>query len=183
MNPQTCKDFLLRYVNCLCVSLSSPAKEEKDVSVKHLIARLLNAVKLSCKLQVSSTNSLIASCKLRLCPSKEVSDEVCLTAHVDVTFVGATTQSFIQGGTISFLFTWVQLSNQNVIRSHHLVLTICAKPVKNKIRLVVLLLYSKQRGKKLWKQHSTYVFADTSQVFLRGKRCQWGPPRPCTPVT
>lgn len=33
---------------------------------------------------------LIASCKLRLCPAKEVSDEVSLTAHMDVAFMGAT---------------------------------------------------------------------------------------------
>lgn len=32
---------------------------------------------------------LIASCKLGLCPAKEVSDEVSLTAHMDVAFMGA----------------------------------------------------------------------------------------------
>lgn len=33
---------------------------------------------------------LIASCELRLCPTKKVSDEVRLTAHMDVAFLGAT---------------------------------------------------------------------------------------------
>lgn len=32
---------------------------------------------------------LIPSCKLRLCPAEEVSDEVGLAAYVDVAFVGA----------------------------------------------------------------------------------------------
>lgn len=78
---------------------------------------------------------LVASCKLRLCPSKEVSDEVGLAAHVDVAFVGATAQSLIQGSTVPFLFTGVQLSHQDVVRPQHLILTVCAKPVNVKIEL------------------------------------------------
>lgn len=35
MNAQTREDFFLRYVNCLCVSLSPPAKEKEEVHVNH----------------------------------------------------------------------------------------------------------------------------------------------------
>lgn len=78
---------------------------------------------------------LVASCKLRLCPSKEVSDEIGLAAHMDVSFMGATAQSLIQGSTVPFLFTWVQLSHQDVVRPQHLIFTVCAKPVNVKIVL------------------------------------------------
>lgn len=76
---------------------------------------------------------LVASCKLRLCPAEEVSDEVSLAAHVDVAFVGATAQSFVQGSTIPLLFTAVQLPHQDVVRPQHFVLTVSAKPVDKKV--------------------------------------------------
>lgn len=78
---------------------------------------------------------LVAPCKLRLCSSKKVSDEVGLAAHVDVAFMGATAQSLIQGSAVPFLFTRVQFSHQDVVRPQHLILTVCAKPVNVKIVL------------------------------------------------
>lgn len=72
---------------------------------------------------------LIASCKLRLGTAKKVSDEVCFTGHMDVALVGATAQSFVQGGTVALLFGAIQLPHQDVVRPQHFILTVCAKPV------------------------------------------------------
>lgn len=65
---------------------------------------------------VKNPDLLIASCKLWLCPAKQVSDEVRLTAYVNVPFMGAAAQSLIQGSAVPLLFTGIHLANQDVIR-------------------------------------------------------------------
>lgn len=51
---------------------------------------LLNGKRERCSFHCIDLHLLIASSKLGLCPAQEVSDEVCLTAHMDVAFMGAT---------------------------------------------------------------------------------------------
>ena len=52
---------------------------------------------------------LVTPCKLRLSPAEEVGDEVSLTTHMDMAFMGAAAQTLIQGSAITLLLSTVQL--------------------------------------------------------------------------
>ena len=52
---------------------------------------------------------LITPCKLRLGPAKEVGNEVSLTAHMDMAFMGAAAETLIQGSAVALLLSTVQL--------------------------------------------------------------------------
>lgn len=62
-----------------------------------------------------------------------MSDEVGLAAYVDVALVWAAAQTLVQRRTVAFLFTAVQVPDQDVIRSQNLVLTVSTEP-KNEER-------------------------------------------------
>lgn len=115
---------------------------------------------------------LIPSCKLWLCPAKQVGDKISFTAHMDVAFMGATAQSLIQGSTVPFLFTAVQLTHQDVVCPQHFVLTVSAKPVHKKSNAsqfpsnIVI-----GRGGN-HQPHSTCVCASMSPASLGDRHCR-----------